>query len=199
MAVPEIRTRPLKASDWTLVERLFGANGACGGCWCMLWRVPRGGRYWEGQLGEPNRRSLRSIISSGKATGCLAFADDQPVGWCSVGPKENFPYFQRSRVLNHDAPPGTWSLTCFYIPRRWRGKGVAGHLLDEAVLLARAGEASHVEGYPIVPKSADQPIPAAFAWTGVPTLFESAGFSRVKGRTGMRPIFRLALAQRVSV
>lgn len=76
---------------------------------------------------------------------------------------------------------------------------MAGRLLDEAVLLARAGGASHVEGYPVVPKSRERPVPAAFAWTGVPTLFEAAGFSRVKGRAGMRPIFRLALGRRIGV
>ena len=158
----DISVSVLGTGDWPRVEELFGKNGGCGGCWCMLWRLPKGGKYWDQNKGEPNRRQFKSRIEAGEVHGCLAFDGNQPVGWCSIGPKESFPYFGRSRVLKHLSPPGTWSVTCFFIKTSWRGKGVAG--------------ARHLEGYPVVPKSDLTPVPAAFAWTGVPKVFESAGF-----------------------
>jgi hypothetical protein len=51
--------RTITPDDWPAIERLFGANGACGGCWCMWWRVEKGGRTWDGTKGEPARKALR--------------------------------------------------------------------------------------------------------------------------------------------
>src|SRR5262249_49234892 len=34
-------------SLWPALEELFGENGACGGCWCMVWRVQKGERWDE--------------------------------------------------------------------------------------------------------------------------------------------------------
>ena len=45
-----------------------------------------------------------------------------------------------------------------------------------------------------VPVRAGTHLPAAFAWTGVPSLFTEAGFNRVSPRTASRPIFRLDLS-----
>ena len=60
-------TRPLTRDDWPVIEALFGANGACGGCWCMWWRVPMGGKAWDAAKGSPNREAFRSLVQSGRA------------------------------------------------------------------------------------------------------------------------------------
>ena len=54
-----IFTRPLSCDDWTTVAALFGTNGACGGCWCMWWRRPRGGKLWEECKGAKNKRTFK--------------------------------------------------------------------------------------------------------------------------------------------
>ena len=56
-----IEVRTLKADDWPVIRRLFGDNGACGGCWCMWWRVPRGGKLWEEAKGGKNPRPGRVL------------------------------------------------------------------------------------------------------------------------------------------
>jgi hypothetical protein len=58
-----ILTRPLGCDDWSIVETLFGPRGACGGCWCMWWRVPMGGRTWEAAKGEPNGKAFRKLVA----------------------------------------------------------------------------------------------------------------------------------------
>ena len=44
---PKLTIRLLTPDDWSILTKLFGSNGACGGCWCMWPRVPRGGKAWE--------------------------------------------------------------------------------------------------------------------------------------------------------
>ncbi|HWR51327.1 MAG TPA: GNAT family N-acetyltransferase [Bryobacteraceae bacterium] len=177
--------RALTPADWPVVEELFGANGACGGCWCMWWRVPHGGKLWEESKGEKNRRALKSAIEAGEVHAVIAFDGESAVGWCSFGPRETFPRIQSVKALRGEAPPGTWSIVCFYIRAKWRRKGVAGALLDAATRRAFELGAQRVEGYPVIP-SKPEPVPAVFAWTGIPRLFESAGFRHVAGRTYVR-------------
>lgn len=188
-AAGDITVRPLGRDDWPAIERLFGANGACGGCWCMFWRVAKGGAVWTASKGAPNRRAFKRLVGSGEATGVLAFRGSTPVGWCSVAPKEDFAYFDRTRALLCNSPSGTWSVTCFYVPTRERGRGIAGALLQAAVVLAQDGGAAAVEGYPVRPPADGATVAASFAWTGLPALFEAAGFQKIKRPPEARPIY----------
>ncbi len=182
-----IEVRALAPGDWNHLAALFGANGACGGCWCMWWRLPRGGKLWEASKGEPNRRAFRRLLTAGKVRGCLAFAAGTPVGWVCVGPASDFPRMQRVKALAGERDPGTWAVVCFFIRSGWRARGVASQLLAGAVELARLHGATRVEGYPVVPKG-DAKMPAAFAWTGVPALFDRAGFRDATPEGSTRPI-----------
>lgn len=191
---PPIRVRDLRRDDWPVIERLFGEKGACGGCWCMWWRVPRGGKLWEDSKGAKNKRTFKRLLSAGKVLGCLAFVDDEPVGWCCVGPRSDFPRLERTKALKTDWDKRTWSVTCFYIKAGFRGKGVASALLPKAVALAKRKGARVVEGYPVRPKT-DKSIPAAFAWTGIPGLFERCGFGNVATPNGSRDIYQLNITR----
>jgi len=170
-----VACRAATPDDTGVVARLFGANGACGGCWCMHWRVEKGGATWKACKGEPNRRAFLKLLKQGRAQGTLAFAEDKPVGWCNIGPREEFPRLRRSRVLSYKAAPGTWSINCFFIAPGWRKRGIAGALLKEAVKTAFDRGARILEAYP-TPQQPDQTLAAAFAWTGTRSLFAKAGF-----------------------
>jgi GNAT superfamily N-acetyltransferase len=196
-AVP-LRVRPLRRNDFGVIERLFGARGACGGCWCMAWRSEFGGKRWRASLGEPNRVAFERMVASGEVHGVLAFEGKEPVGWCSIGPRGDFPGLARSRVLQTAWSETTWSVTCFFIPTRHRGKGVATAMLEAAVELARARGATALEGYPQKPLASGAPLPGPFAWTGVPGLFERCGFERINPGDG-RPIYVRKFAARGGV
>ena len=83
-------------------------------------------------------------------------------------------------------------MTCFYVPGRRRGQGVASVLLRHAAGQARRLGAPALEGYPVLPSkgTTGSKIPAAFAWTGVPSVFEQAGFRDVTPEGASRPIYR---------
>lgn len=196
-STPRINVRELHPDDWPVIEQLFGTNGACGGCWCMWWRVPRGGKLWEEQKGSKNKRAFKRLLTDGRVHGCLAFEDDEPVGWCCVGPRGDFPRLERTKALRTDWDEGTWSVTCFYIKSAWRGQGVASALLAGAVSAARRLGARSIEGYPVRPKSTNK-IPAAFAWTGVPQLFERCGFRTDADAERSRDVYTIHLERRTS-
>jgi len=186
-----VTVRALAPDDWPLLEALFGARGACGGCWCMAWRLGRA--EWEAGRGEPNRKALRGLVTRGRALGALALAGDRAVGWCSVGPRADFAALETKRSLATDWDARTWSVTCFFVEREWRKRGLGKRLLTTAVALARAGGATRVEGYPAPLPKAGGDLPAAFAWTGLPQVFERAGFARLARVPGKRPIYVRAL------
>lgn len=189
-----LEVRTLRASDWARIEELFGARGACGGCWCMAWRLAR--KDWEAGRGEGNRRALKRLVERGKADGVLALAAGHAVGWCSVGPRADFVALESKRSLATDWDERTWSVTCFFVTKEWRKRGLGKRLLTTAVKLAKQRGATRVEGYPAALPKAGGDLPGAFAWTGLPQVFERCGFERLAKTPGKRPIYVRALAAR---
>jgi predicted GNAT family acetyltransferase len=141
-----ITVRAVRPEDWAEIELLFGSNGACGGCWCMWWRVPTGGAAWERVKGEPNRRALRELVERGEVHALLARDGAEVVGWCSLGPRGDFPRAERVKAIRGDWDRRTWSVTCFFIPARHRGRGVATALLRAAIEHARRRGAAVLDG-----------------------------------------------------
>ena len=180
---------PLTPERWDDFEVLFGLRGACGGCWCMWWRIKRSD--FDQQKGDANRLALGQIVASGEVPGLLAYnssAGSPPVGWCSVAPREAFPALERSRILKRVDGQPVWSVVCFFIAKTYRRQGLTVSLLSAAVEYAHQQGARIVEGYPEDPKKGD--IPAPFAFTGLASAFLQAGFVEVLRRSETRPIMR---------
>jgi GNAT superfamily N-acetyltransferase len=188
----DLEVQPVAPARWRDLERLFGPRGACAGCWCMYWRLTRS--QWEAGKGAGNRRTLKKLVDSGATPGLLAYLDGEPVGWCAIAPREQFPVLERSRVLQRVDDQPVWSVVCFYVTRAARRRGVSLALLRGAVSEARKRGARIVEGYPIDPKRG--PMADAFAWTGLAATFRQAGFREVARRSETRPIMRLQLRLR---
>lgn len=185
-SLPTLEFHPLTPERWQELEALFGERGACGGCWCMWWRVKRS--QFEKQKGEENRKAFKKIVESGEIPGLLAYAEGQPIAWCSVAPRENFPVLGRSRTLKRVDDEPVWSVVCFFVAKPFRRRGVTIELLKAAVAYARGQGARIVEGYPVEPKKPNMPAP--FAWTGTASAFRRAGFVEVLRRSETRPIMR---------
>ncbi|MEK7315227.1 MAG: GNAT family N-acetyltransferase, partial [Candidatus Eisenbacteria bacterium] len=138
-----------------------------------------------------NRSAFRSVVRGGAEPGLLAYADGEPVGWCAVAPREAYPALDRSRVLAPVDDKPVWSVTCFFVLREWRRRGVTVALLRGAAAHAAAHGAKLLEGYPMAPKKGV--LPDAFAWTGLVGGFEKAGFTEAARRSATRPIMRRRL------
>jgi GNAT superfamily N-acetyltransferase len=151
----------------------------------MAWRLSHA--VYERNKGSNNKRAFKKIVMSGDAPGLLAYANDEPVGWCSVAPRAAFSFLERSRVLKPVDDKPVWSVSCLFVLRPYRGQGISVRLLKAAIDFARRQGAPAVEGYPNDP---DAKMPDAFAWTGVASAFRKAGFSEVARRSSHRPIMR---------
>ncbi len=184
-----LAVKTLSLGNWGAFKQLFGKNGACGGCWCMLWRLtPKEFRLGKG---EGNRAAMKQLVESGVIPGLIAFDGVEPIGWCALAPRQDYPALARSRVMKPVDEQPCWSVSCLFIRRDYRKKGVATGLLVAAVEHARGQGAQILEGYPVEP--GEKNIPPAFAWTGIPKAFEAAGFSEVARRSETRPIMRINL------
>jgi GNAT superfamily N-acetyltransferase len=186
----QLSFKPVTRDRWGDFTTLFGERGACGGCWCMLWRLTR--KQFETQKGTGNKLALKAIIDSGEVPGLLAFHQNQPIGWCAIAPRQTYSALARSRILKPVDDRECWSVACFFIEKSYRKKSVSTHLLRAAVTYAQSRGATLIEGYPVEPKSKKN-IPPAFAWTGLPKTFLAAGFKEVARRSPTRPIMRLEL------
>lgn len=180
---------PATADRFADIERLFGKNGASEGCWCMWWRLTRA--QWTVRKGAGNRRALKVIVESNSSPGVLAYAEGEPVGWCAIAPREEYPGIARSRILEPVDELPAWSITCFFVARSHRRRGISRGLLEAAVAHARRLGASVVEAYPIEPEK--HSVPDASAYLGLASMFRRAGFREVARRSETRPIMRLVL------
>jgi GNAT superfamily N-acetyltransferase len=179
------------ADRWGDLERLFGERGACGGCWCMTWRLPRS--EFEKGKGAGNRRALKRIVEGDDPPGVLAYCGREAIGWCAIAPRQVYVALERSRVLRPVDEHAVWSISCLFVAKPWRRCGVSATLLDAAAKFAKSRGARIVEGYPIEPYAEN--VPAAFAWTGIPSAFAAAGFVEVERRSKARPIMRRMLVK----
>jgi GNAT superfamily N-acetyltransferase len=178
--------RAATPSRWADVERLFGKRGACGGCWCMAWRLSN--KDWVAGKGQRNKRALEKIVASGGKPGVLGYFGREPIGWCSVAPRAEYPALARSRVLAPVDDLPVWSISCLFVSKPYRRRGVSARLLRAAADLAASRGAKVVEGYPIEPSMDKTPDP--FVWVGLPSAFSKAGFKEIARRSPKRPIVR---------
>lgn len=183
---------PLTPERWDDFETLFGKRGACAGCWCTYWRLKRSD--FEALSGEGNRQIMHNIVDSGEMPGLLAYDGAQPVGWCAVAPREATPVLERSRILKRVDDQPVWSVTCFFIARSHRRRGLTVELLKAAVQYARQQGAKILEGYPTEPKK--DKVPDVFVYTGLANAFLEAGFQEVARRSETRPIMRIFLEEK---
>jgi GNAT superfamily N-acetyltransferase len=185
----DARFAPLTPERWKDFESLFGARGACGGCWCMWWRLPHA--QYQDRKGAHNRQAMQTLVRSGVIPGIIAYDGSTPAGWCAVAPREEYVRFATSRVLRPVDDEPVWSIVCFFIAKPFRGRGMAGGLIEAAVDFARSRGARIVEAYPIDAqgdRKAD-----AFIYTGIASTFAEVGFVEVARRSETRPIMRIAV------
>jgi GNAT superfamily N-acetyltransferase len=184
-----LQFRPLTSDRFADLETLFGPHGATGGCWCMWWR--RTAKEFGASKGEENRAAFRALVEAGAEPGILAYADEEPVGWCAVAPREEYPRLIRSRMLKPMDDRPVWSITCFFVARSFRRRGVTRGLIEAACGFVLGHGGRIVEAYPVAPD--DNGYPAAFAYTGLLSAFLACGFAEVARPSARRAIVRRAL------
>ena len=93
----ELSFEPLTIEKWGDLVSLFGERGACGGCWCILFRFSR--KEFECQKGDTNKLAMKTIVTAGEVPGILVYHKFKAIGWCALTPRSRYPALLRSRIL----------------------------------------------------------------------------------------------------
>jgi GNAT superfamily N-acetyltransferase len=172
--VSEYAIRALDATTWDAFARLAEKHKGMGfgGCWCT-WFHSRVGRP-EGEKGRPWKERL---VREGDAHAALVFDGDAAVAWCQDGSPDELPniHHRKEYEATRTDEPLDYRITCIFVDRDYRRKGVAGVALRGAVdLIAKAG-GGVVEGYP--QDTQGKKISASFLYNTTRSLYEQTGFS----------------------
>ena len=110
--MPDLSTLQFHEVDlgrWSDFERLFEAPGGPHNCWCMVWRASAEERRQRSKA--TRKAALKGRVHSGVRVGILAYLDDEPVGWCSIAPRETYQRLGWAQVTGDER---VWSLACFF-------------------------------------------------------------------------------------
>jgi len=172
--------RALSVDTWepyaAMVER---HNGVFGGCWCTWFHRPAGDAPGVEGLGEgydSNRQIKASLVCEGRSRAALVFDDEEVVAWCQFGTPSELPnIYHRKQYLEMIERLPDFRITCIFVDKRYRRRGLSAVALQGALDLIAAAGGGVVEGYPHDTKGARQSV----LYSGTRSLFERAGFSYV--------------------
>jgi GNAT superfamily N-acetyltransferase len=180
-AVGTYMIKALGPDTWDAFARLAERhNGVWNGCWCT-WFHPACAE--RGQSSEGNCALKQRLVNEGRAHAALVFDGEVAVAWCEYGTPEELPniYHRKEYEAGLDRLPD-YRLTCFFVDRNYRRKGVAAVALRGALDLIAQSGGGVVEAYP--QDTEGKKVSASFLYNGTRSLFEQAGFTydRPKGK-----------------
>lgn len=191
----QLEVLPLTRDRWDDLVELFNRPGGSivRGCWCMHYRKSGAGSH--GASGKGNKRALKSLVVHGTVPGLIGYMDRRPIGWISLGPREDYRRLERSPVMKRIDEKPVWSIVCFFVDPRERGQGVMEGLLKAAIDYARSQGVTLLEAYPVDKQERSHPDSM---WFGAKRMYDRAGFNEVARRKATRPIVRRRIRPRPS-
>ena len=171
--------KPLEDSTWPDFARLVEKhNGVWGGCWCLGFHQKGTGSF------SKNKEVKKRKVHAGETHAALVYDGSHAIGWCQFGETETLPLIKhRKQYESEPTEPPDWRITCFFVDRDYRGKGIASIALKGALKeIARLG-GGIVESYP--EDVAGRKTSGSFLYNAALSTFERQGFKRVR-RLGMR-------------
>ena len=149
----KLTMHPLTPERWPDLEAVFNAQGLLGRARLLVHVLPRAAarsravRRHHARAGEP--RELKALVDSGEPPGLIGYRGKEPVGWVSLGPREDYAKLARSPVMKPVDDRPVWSIICFVVPAAYRGQGVARALLAAAIAYAKQRGVQLLEAYPV--------------------------------------------------
>jgi GNAT superfamily N-acetyltransferase len=174
--MPDFAIKPLSQATWPDFAALVERHNVWGGCWCMAFHPEGVGR---GRTAARNRSEKECRVREGAAHAALVYDGRACVGWCQFGSPDELPRIKRQRAYRDGLTRlPDWRITCFFVDKACRGKGVALAALEGALQeIARLGGGT-VESYP--EEVAGRSVSASFLHNGSLSMFEEQGFERLR-------------------
>ena len=178
----KLTIRPLSPALFSALEDLFADSACTQRCWCMYWRI---GAAYRQRPDRQNRAAFRKVVMAGPPPGLVALDGTLAVGWCQLGPRAALPQLGRQwRLATIDDQP-VWCISCLYVRKSHRRRGVTGALIEAALQAARRNKAPALEAYPF-----DRALSPSSTSTGFASTYARAGFVTVARHIPARPIMR---------
>ncbi len=185
--------QPLTTDRWGDFETVLGASGI-GGCWCTYWIHPSSKAWGDGCAGgraAQNKALFMNIVRGGPPPGLLVYDAGSPIGWCRVTVRSRLPGLANSRHFKTELDTaGVWSLSCFVVRTKYRGRGLTAVLTKAAMEFARENGAETLEVYPTDTEERKSP---SVVYTGIASTFRRLGFVEVQRRAPGKPMMRRSL------
>jgi hypothetical protein len=190
--------RALSVETWDAFEALVERHGGVwGGCWCTWFHTMP---FEKARDADLNHALKRRLVEEGRAHAALVFEGGTAIGWCQYGPPAELPNIYHRKQYDEEADlVPDYRLTCFFIDRHRRKRGVAKAALHGALdLIARQGGGT-VEAYPedtTEKDKAGKKISASFLYSGTRKMFADAGFEYVRPKGTKNCVMRTTVAPR---
>lgn len=131
-----------------------------------FWRI--GSAYCK-RPREQNKAAFREVVKRGPPPGLLAFDGDVAVSWCQLTPRDTLPWLDRAWRLKRVDDVPVWSLSCFYVRKGYRKRGLTSALIAAALKAAKRAKEPALEAYPL-----DADLTPSASGTGYASTFARA-------------------------
>ena len=175
VSVEGYRIEPLGPATWDAFAALAERhNGVWGGCWCTWFhRFPEPPEARE--LGS--REFKRQLVEQGRTHAALVFDGDVAVAWAQYGTVAELRNIHHRKEWEQGLEQmPDFRITCLFVDRRYRRKGIAAVAVRGALALISAAGGGLVESYPHdLPPG--KKTSSSFLHNGTRAMFEKAGFT----------------------
>ncbi len=168
--------KPLNADTWDAFARLAERhNGVFGGCWCTWFHTFHAEKTFSA---EGNHELKQRLVREDRAHAALVFDGDEAVAWAQFGPPDELPNIHHRK--EYEATLDTladYRITCIFVDRKYRRKGVTAIALEGAIHLIAQGGGGVVEGYP---HDTTDGRKVSVLYNATRSLYEAAGFEYIR-------------------
>lgn len=183
LVVDGYRIEPLSPLTWDAFADLAERhNGVWGGCWCTYFHLYPDPTEERRELGH--REFKRRLVEAGRAHAALVFDGDVAVAWAQYGTVDELQNIHHRKEWEQGVPRRPdFRITCLFVDRDYRRKGMASVAVRGALALISAAGGGLVESYPHdLPPG--KKTSASFLYNATRTMYEQLGFTfqRPKGK-----------------
>lgn len=177
------RIEPLGPATWDAFADLAERhNGVWGGCWCTWFHLYPDPKEERRAIG--NREFKRRLVEQGRTHAALVLDGDEAIAWAQYGTVEELPNIHHRKEWEQGlVRRPDYLITCLFVDRRYRRRGVAAVAVQGALALIAAAGGGLVESYPHdLPPG--KKTSASFLYNATRTMYEQLGFDfqRPKGQ-----------------
>ncbi len=153
------------------------SNDECEKCQCTFYFAANNIEKWMNMSNEEIKK-LREDITDKCTDGYLYYIDDKPAAWCQCINQQDVPYLKK--LLSIKDNENAKIISCFFIKREYRGKGIQNELLKNVLTECKNEGIELVYSIPVFDdflNSVDENQKNVKLHTGYKKLFEQFGFS----------------------